>query len=151
MKRRNLLIGGLAAVAIGALYWLNAGIYLGYDMIPAGHTFYAHGELSHAIMVCHYYDLKKGYSELPAWPAGTKAHALLADGLEPYVVKDGCPGRWPWQERAPVWLKSVLVCGAFVRVEDPFALGIGQNLIAVFVDHGEVQRHPFGAVVLMGF
>jgi len=99
MKRLNKNIATLSVLAAAALYWLNAGIYLGYEMVPAGTDFYKTGKLPHAIMVCHYFDLKNGYSGWPAWPPGTKPGTALANGLLPHVAKNGCPGRWPWQAR----------------------------------------------------
>ena len=99
MTRRKKIISALA-IAGAALYWLNAGIYLGYEVVPAGTAFWTYGTLSHDIMVCRYFDLAHGFDDWPAWPPGTAPDTLLPDGTKPYVASFGCPGRWPWQTRA---------------------------------------------------
>ncbi len=98
MKRRNIIIGALAVVAIGAVSWANSRVYLGYAIIPEVEAVNTHGKLKHALMECRYFDLHNGRYNVPIWPPGTDPLTVLPDGTVLLVAKDGCPGRWPWQK-----------------------------------------------------
>ena len=46
-------------------------------------------------------------------------------------------------------LGIVFICRAAVGADRPFAFFIDTHFFAVIIDHGEIERGPFGAVVLV--
>lgn len=41
---------------------------------------------------------------------------------------------------------TVLISGGFVGIERPLTFAVGQNLVAILIDHRQVERHPLCAV-----